>query len=203
MNSLILASGQQSNLGLIIGLSVVGFVLLLAIIFVVWLIVTYNKFVKYKNNIEESFSNMDVYLNKRYDLIPNLVETVKGYAKHEQETMESVMQARYAAMNSSDGTDKFKKENALTGTLKSLFRVTENYPNLKADKHFTDLMNNLSRIEDEIMNSRKYYNAVVKEYNNHCVTIPSNLVAKWFKFEKATLFEVEDKEVRKNVKVKF
>lgn len=199
MNSLLLAS----NLGLIIGLSVAGGVLLLGIIFVIWMIVVYNKFISRSNSVKESFSNMDVYLNKRYDLIPNLVETVKGYAKHEKETLENVMQARYAAMNSLGGTDKFKKENNLSSTLKSLFKVTENYPNLKADKHFTDLMSNLSRIEDEIMNSRKYYNAVVKEYNDLCLKFPSNLIAKWFKFEQSTLFEVEDVEMRKNVKVKF
>lgn len=190
-------------MGLIIGLSVGGVVLLLAIIFVVWLVVTYNKFVKNRNGINESFSNMDVYLTKRYDLIPNLVETVKGYAKHESETLENVMTARYNAMNAVGGKDKFSKENALTNTLKSLFKVTENYPNLKADKHFSDLMSQLSRVEDEILNSRKYYNAVVTEFNTMCEAFPSNIVAKWFKFQKSTLFEVEDKEVRKNVQVKF
>ncbi len=199
MNSLLLAS----SLGLIVGLSVAGGLLLLGIIFVIWMIAVYNKFISRGNNIKEGFSNIDVYLNKRYDLIPNLVETVKGYAKHEKETLENVMQARYAAMNSLGKVDKFEKENNLSRTLKSLFKVTENYPNLKADSHFTDLMSNLSRIEDEIMNARKYYNAVVKEYNDLCLKFPSNLVAKWFKFEQSTLFEVEDVEMRKNVKIKF
>lgn len=199
MNSLLLAG----NLGLIIGLSVAGGVLFLGIIFVIWLIVAYNKFISRGNNIKEGFSNIDVYLNKRYDLIPNLVETVKGYAKHEKETLENVMQARYAAMNSLGKVDKFEKENNLSRTLKSLFKVTENYPDLKSDRHFTDLMSSLRQIEDEIMNSRKYYNAVVKEYNDLCLKFPSNLVAKWFKFEPANLFVVEDAEMRKNIKVKF
>jgi len=199
MNSLLLAG----NLGLIIGLSVAGGLLFLGIIFVIWLIVAYNKFISRGNNIKEGFSNIDVYLNKRYDLIPNLVETVKGYAKHEKETLENVMQARYAAMNSLGKVDKFEKENNLSRTLKSLFKVTENYPDLKSDRHFTDLMSSLRQIEDEIMNSRKYYNAVVKEYNDLCLKFPSNLVAKWFKFEPANLFVVEDAEMRKNIKVKF
>ncbi len=199
MNSLLLAG----NLGLIIGLSVAGGLLFLGIIFVIWLIVVYNKFISRGNNIKEGFSNIDVYLNKRYDLIPNLVETVKGYAKHEKETLENVMQARYAAMNSLGKVDKFEKENNLSRTLKSLFKVTENYPDLKSDRHFTDLMSSLRQIEDEIMNSRKYYNAVVKEYNDLCLKFPSNLVAKWFKFEPANLFVVEDAEMRKNIKVKF
>ena len=190
-------------MGLIIGLSVLGAVVLLAIIFVIWLIAVYNGFIKKRNDVDESFSTMDVYLNKRYDLIPNLVETVKGYAKHESETLENVMKARYSAMNATSSADKVKKENALTSTLKTLYKVTENYPQLKADKHFSELMKELSKVEDEILNSRKYYNGVVKDYNTALQVFPKNLVAKMFKFEKYELYQVEDVEVRKPVKVKF
>ncbi len=189
--------------GLIIGLSIAGGIVFLGIIFVIWLIAVYNSLIRKRNAVDEAFSNMDVYLNKRYDLIPNLVETVKGYAKHEKETLENVMKARYAAMNAQGGKEKFKNENGLSSTLKSLFKVSENYPDLKADKNFAKLMSELSRIEDEIMNSRKYYNAVVQEYTNRQQTFPSSIVANWFKFERRELYQVEDKEVRKNVKVSF
>lgn len=191
------------NTGLIIGLSVAGGIVFLGILFVIWLVAVYNKLIRKRNAVDESFSNMDVYLNKRYDLIPNLVETIKGYAKHEKETLENVMKARYAAMNAQAGKDKFENENGLSSTLKSLFKVSESYPDLKADKNFTKLMSELSRIEDEIMNSRKYYNAVVQEYTNLRQSFPSSIVAKWFKFEARALYQVEDKEVRKNVKVQF
>lgn len=189
--------------GLIIGLSIAGGIVFLGIIFVIWLIAVYNSLIRKRNAVDEAFSNMDVYLNKRYDLIPNLVETVKGYAKHEKETLENVMKARYAAMNAQGGKEKFKNENGLSSTLKSLFKVSENYPDLKADKNFAKLMSELSRIEDEIMNSRKYYNAVVQEYTNRQQTFPSSIVANWFKFERRELYQVEEKEVRKNVKVSF
>ncbi len=191
------------SIGAIIGLSILGVVLLVAIIIVAWAISTYNKFIKLKNNVDEAFSTMDVYLKKRYDLIPNIVETVKGYAKHEQETLTKVMEARYQAMSANDTEDKFKKENVLTGTLKTLFNVTENYPALKADKNFTDLMETLKSVENEILNSRKYYNAVVKQYNIKREVFPSNIIANWFKFEKRALYEIEDEEHRKNVKVQF
>ena len=188
--------------GAIVGIAV-GAVALLAIIIIIWGIAVYNKLIKSGVGIDEAFSTMDVYLNKRYDLIPNLVETCKGYAKHESETLENVMRARSLAMKSNGEKDRFEKENALTGTLRRLYKVTENYPNLKADTHFTKLMNELSRIEDEITQSRKYYNGCVKEYNIMRRVFPKNLIAKMFGFKERALFEVEDAEVRKNVKVKF
>ncbi len=188
--------------GAIVGIAV-GAVALLAIIIIIWGIAVYNKLIKSGVGIDEAFSTMDVYLNKRYDLIPNLVETCKGYAKHESETLENVMRARNLAMKSNGEKDRFEKENALTGTLRRLYKVTENYPNLKADTHFTKLMNELSRIEDEITQSRKYYNGCVKEYNIMRRVFPKNLIAKMFGFKERALFEVEDAEVRKNVKVKF
>lgn len=186
-----------------IALIIVGVVVFLALVVAIWFVATYNKFVRLRNDVDEAFSTMDVYLKKRYDLIPNLVETVKGYAKHEKEVLENVMKARYNAMNSSNANDKVRSENMLSSTLKSLFKVTENYPDLKADKNFTQLMNELSHVEDEIVNARKYYNGTVKMFNNKIEVFPSSIVARAFKFEKRNLFEVEAPEERKNVKVQF
>ena len=187
-----------------IALIVVGAVLVVAVIAVIaWLISGYNRFVKLKNNVEESYSTMDVYLKKRYDLIPNFVETVKGYAKHENDTLEKVMQARYAAMNATSTKEKAENENVLTSTLGKLFAVTENYPNLKANENFLQLQSKLSSLENEISEARKYYNGCVKILNNSVESFPSNLIAKWFKFSKKDLFEIEDKKEREVPQVKF
>ena len=191
------------SIGSIIGLAIGGIVLITIIALVIWLIATYNTFVKMRNNVEEGFSTMDVYMKKRYDLIPNLVETVKGYAKHENDTLEKVMAARYGAMNSATVEQRLDNENVLQGALKSLFAVAENYPNLKADQNFQDLQNTLKTLEEEIANSRKYYNGTVKVYNTKREMFPSNIVAKWFKFDKKPLFEVDNAEERKTVKVSF
>lgn len=188
--------------GIIIGV-VVGVIVLLAIIFACWAVSTYNKFVRMKHQIEEAFSTMDVYLKKRYDLIPNLVETVKGYAKHEKEALTSIIEARNAAMSATDPQDRMEKENALTGTLKTLFALNEQYPQLKADSHFASLMNDLRGIEAEIASSRKYYNGCVRQYNTKREVFPSSIVANWKKFDKKPLYEVDSEEERKNVKVQF
>ena len=189
--------------GLITVLVIVGIIVLLAVILIIWIWATYNAFVRLKNNVDEGYSTMDVYMKKRYDLIPNLVETVKGYAKHEEETLEGVMQARYSCMSANNIEEKAKYENMLTGTLKSLFAVTENYPNLKADQNFIDLQNSLKTLEEEIATSRKYYNGCVKTYNIKRESFPSNMIAKWFKFEKRELFEITEVEERKAPKVDF
>lgn len=189
--------------GLIAVLVVAGIIVLLAIILIIWIWATYNVFVRLKNNVDESYSTMDVYMKKRYDLIPNLVETVKGYAKHEEKTLEGVMQARYSCMSANNIEEKAKYENMLTGTLKSLFAVSENYPNLKADQNFIDLQNSLKTLEEEIATSRKYYNGCVKTYNIKRESFPSNMIAKWFKFEKRDLFEITEAEERVAPKVDF
>ena len=189
--------------GLIAVLVVAGIIVLLAIILIIWIWATYNAFVRLKNNVDESYSTMDVYMKKRYDLIPNLVETVKGYAKHEEKTLEGVMQARYSCMSANNIEEKAKYENMLTGTLKSLFAVSENYPNLKADQNFIDLQNSLKTLEEEIATSRKYYNGCVKTYNIKRESFPSNMIAKWFKFEKRDLFEITEAEERVAPKVDF
>ena len=168
--------------GAIVGIVIAAVVVLLVVIIVAWIISTYNAFIRLRNNVEEGFSTMDVYMKKRYDLIPNLVETVKGYAKHEEETLSKVIQARNMAMNSATAEEQMKNDNILTGTLKSLFAVSEAYPELQANQNFLDLQNQLKTLETEIANSRKYYNGVVKVYENKREVFPSNLIAKWFKF---------------------
>ncbi len=182
---------------------IAAFIVVAAIVIVVWAIKVYNTLIRLRNNADEAYSTMDVYMKKRYDLIPNLVETVKGYAKHESETLTKVMEARYSCMSANDPTEKAEKENMLTGTLKTLFNVTENYPELKADKNFTELQNSLKNLETEIAQSRKYYNGCVKVYNTKTEVFPSNIIARKFKFEKKVLFEIEDKEERKAPKVSF
>lgn len=191
--------------GLIIPI-VVGVVVLLLIIAIIaiisWFIGTYNALIKLKNLVEEGWSTIDVQLKKRYDLIPNLVETVKGYAKHEGETLEKVIAARNLAMTAT-GDAKMAAENALTGTLKSLFALQEQYPELKANTNFMDLQNQLKLIENEIASARRYYNGTVKELNNKIEMFPSNIVAGFMKMEKRKFFELDSEEERKNVKVQF
>ena len=186
-----------------IGWIIFGVVVLLIVALVAYFISVYNKLVKLLNITEESFSTMDVYMKKRYDLIPNLVETVKGYTKHESETLEKVIQARNLAMTSTTMEDKIKNENALSGTLKSLFALTEAYPDLKANANFADLQGQLAGIEEDIANSRKYYNATVRNYNNVVDMFPSNIVAGMFKFTRKLMFEVSYESERENVKVQF
>lgn len=178
---------------------IIAIIIVLAIAFVGM----YNSFIKLKNSCEEAFSTMDVYMKKRFDLIPNLVETVKGYAAHEKETLEKVMAARNGIQSAATVEEKMAQENVLTGTLKSLFAVAEAYPDLKANTNFLDLQNQLQSVEEDIANSRKYYNAVVKQFNTKCEMFPSNIIASIFHFEKKPMFEVDSAEERKNVEVKF
>ena len=175
----------------------------LIVIIGLWLVLSRNSFVSIKNQVEEAFSTMDVYLKKRCDLIPNLVETVKGYATHESETFTKVTAAPTAAMNATSIDEKIANENALSGTLKSLFAVAEAYPQLQANTNFMDLQQQLKMLEDEIANSRKYYNAVVRTMNTKVESFPSNLVASIFGFKKQPFFEVGSAEERDNVQVKF
>ena len=170
---------------------------------VIWFIAAYNGFIKLRNSVEEAFATMDVYMKKRYDLIPNLVETVKGYASHEKETLENVTKARNMAAGAETIEQRMAGENMLAGTLKSLFAVAENYPNLKANENFMDLQRQLQKVEEDIANSRKYYNAVVKEFNTMIQVFPNNLIAGMFHFQKKPMFEVEAAEERQNVKVEF
>ncbi len=184
---------------MIIGIVVAAVIILLAC----WLIGTYNAFVRLRNKTEEAFSAMDVSLKKRYDLIPNFVETVKGYAKHERETLEAVIAARNQAVNSRSAEETIKNENLLDSMLKNLFALTESYPNLKADQNFLALQNQLSRIEEEIAGSRRYYNGVINKYNTRIEMFPGNLLAGLFGFHRKPLYEVQEIYERDNVKVTF
>lgn len=162
----------------------------------------YNKFIKLGNQADESFSGIDVQLKRRHDLIPNLVETVKGYAKHESTTLEKVITARNMAMNATGVQNKAQAENMITGALKSLFALSENYPDLKANQNFMSLQSTLSEIEDNIQNARRYYNAVVRDFNILCESFPSVIVGKIFNFTKREFFEINEAE-RENVKISF
>ena len=191
------------SVGAWIGVGVAVLVVIAVIAIVAWYINCYNTFIRLKNNYEEAFSTMDVQMQKRYDLIPNLVETVKGYAKHEKETLSAVIEARNLAKSAVGVEDKAKAEAAFSGSIRNLFAIAENYPELKANTNFIDLQNQLKTVETEIASSRKYYNACVKAFNVKVEMFPSNLVARAKNFVKAPLFEIEDKEARKAVKVQF
>ncbi|MGP1508643.1 MAG: LemA family protein [Sphaerochaeta sp.] len=173
-------------------------------ILVLYVVSVYNKCVKLKNQGEESYAQIDAHLKQRYDLIPNLVETVKGYAKHEEGTLTAVIEARNRAMSASGVSDKDKADKAFEGTLKSLFALSEAYPDLKANTNFMDLQAQLSRLEEQILQVRKYYNGVVKTFNTTIETFPTSLIVKIFggKFSKMTYLEVAEAE-RQNVKVQF
>ena len=171
-----------------------------------YVMVTYNGLVSLKNLVSEAWSGIEVQMKRRYNLVPNLVETVKGYVKHERGTLEAVTQARGAAMaNQGSPAEQAKSENLLAGTLKTLFALSENYPDLKANQGFTDLQNELSQIEDQIQAARRYYNGTVRNLNIKIEQFPSNIVAGVFKFIQAEFFELDeaDSAARQPVKVSF
>lgn len=176
---------------------------IIAVLLIIWLIATYNKFIKMQNKVEEGFSTMDVYLKKRYDLIPNLVETIKGYAKHESETLTKVISARNMAVQAQTLDEKIQGEKNFQSMLGPLYAISEQYPDLKADQNFMDLQNQLKSMETEIANARKYYNAVCVKFNNLVEMFPSNLLAGIFHFTKKPLYEVSEAAERENVKVAF
>ncbi len=178
-------------------------ILAVVLIVVIWAIAGYNGLVRLRNHVEEAFSTMDVYLKKRYDLIPNLVETVKGYSKHESETLEKVIAARNQAVNAQGIEERIKSEGALYGALKNLFAVAEAYPDLKANQNFIDLQNSLKGVENDIANARKYYNGTVKAYNTKTELFPTSIIAGIFRFERKPLYEVNDASERENVRVQF
>lgn len=174
------------------------------VLVVLFAIVIYNKLVRLRNTVKSSWSDIDVQLKKRYDLVPNLVETVKGYASHERAVFEKVTEARSAAMNAASPGEKARAENMFRETLKSLFAVAEAYPELKANANFMELQTQLKGLEDNIEYARRYYNAVVRDFNVLIESFPSNIVASQFRFEQAEFFELEAPEAeRKPVKVSF
>ena len=199
MNNLLISGGM-------VALIVIAVLLILAIVVIAWWISTSNKLVRVKNKVEEAWATIDVYLKKRYDLIPNLVETVKGYAKYEGDTLEKVVQARNIAGKAVTSEEKISAANNLSNSLRTFLNVVaENYPDLKANTNFLDLQNQLKNIEGELESSRRYYNGTVKSFNTLIEIFPSCIVAKnkGDDYKKRPYFELDSIEERQNVKVSF
>lgn len=183
----------------------IGTILLVVVIIaVVWAIAMYNKFIRLIQQVKDAWADIDVQLKRRYDLIPNLMNAVKGYVEHEKETLQKVTEARTAAMGAQGLAEQGQAENMLTGALKSLFAVSEAYPDLKANTNFLDLQNELSDTENKIQAARRFYNGNVRDLNTAVLVFPANIIANMFKFEEKEYFELdEDSEERENVEVKF
>lgn len=184
-------------------LYIVGIVVLLA---VVWVVVAYNNFVKLRTRAKEAWSDISVQLKRRYDLIPNLINTVKGYASHESQTFEKVTEARTKAMGAQSVEDTAQAENMLTGALKSVFALSEAYPDLKANENFLELQRELSDTENKIQASRRFYNTNVRDLNIGIESFPGNVIAGMFKFTKEAFFELDEAEAEvanKAPEVKF
>lgn len=181
----------------------VFFVLLVILALGVWIMLAYNSLITFKNRAAEAWSDIDVQLKRRYDLIPNLVNTVKGYASHETGVFERVTEARSHAMQAGGTVDKAQAENMLSGALKSLFAVAEAYPDLKANQNFLELQRELSDTENKIQAARRFYNGVVMELNTKIETVPTNIVANTFNFAKREFFELEEEAAKEPVKVEF
>jgi len=200
LHSLLLSGGA------IAAIVIAAVFVLLVVIVAIWWISTRNAFVRLKNKVEEAWATIDVYLKKRFDLIPNLVETVKGYAKHESETLQNVVAARNIAMGAKTPDEKMAAANNLSSSLRTFFTaVAESYPDLKANSNFLDLQSQLKTIEGELESSRRYYNGVVKAFNTKLEVFPSNLVANGMgeEYKKRPYFELDSAEERQNVKVQF
>ena len=189
---------------IIIFMAIIYYVLLgvLAVV-AFWLVAVYNSLVRKKNRAKEAWSDIDVQLKRRYNLIPNLVNTVKGYASHERELFERVTEARTRAMGAKGVEEQAKAENVLAGTLKTLFAVSENYPQLKASANFIELQRELRDTEDKVQAARRFYNGNVRDLAIKIESFPSNIVAKMFGFKKMALFELEEPSARQAPKVEF
>lgn len=185
---------KMQNLWLII----VAFV----VIIVGYVFAIYNSFVRLKTSVEEAFATMDVYLKQRWDLIPNIVEVVKGYAAHENAIFSEVTNLRNKPYTQMSSDEKIQQNQKISSAMSNLFAVAEAYPDLKANTMFSDLSAQMSRIESDIANSRKYYNGVVKVYNIKVLSVPSNIIAGIFKFSQIKMYEIDSSE-RENVKVEF
>ena len=200
LHSLLLGTGAVG--GIIVGVVVV----ILAIIILGWWITTRNNFVRLKNRVEEGMATIDVYLKKRFDLIPNLVETVKGYAKHESETLEKVVAARNLSMGAKTTEEKMAAANGLSSSLRTLFTaISESYPELHANTNFLDLQKQLKTIEGELEGARRYYNGVVKSFNTKLELFPANIVGNRMgeDYRRKSYFELDSAEERQNVRVSF
>ena len=175
------------------------YLIIVLILLVIYFLITYNKLVKLNNQLKEAFSTMDVFLKKRWDLIPSIVETVKGYAKHEMDTLEGIVEARNN-YNNMTTEEKIDKNNSINDNIPKLFALAEAYPKLKANENFMDLSKQLKDVEEDIANSRKYYNGAVKVFNNKVEMFPSNIVASLLGYKSQKMFSIDSSE-RENVKI--
>ena len=175
----------------------------LALLVVGWLVLTYNGLVRLRNGVKNAWAQIDVQLRRRYDLIPNLVETVKGYAAHEKETFENVVKARQAGIDASSIKEQGQAENMITGALRKLFALSEAYPDLKANTNFLALQEELASTENKIGFARQYYNDAVQTFNTRQQMFPANMVARMMGFEPSDFFELEEAEMREAPKVEF
>lgn len=177
-------------------------IIAIIVLIVIYALALYNSFVKLNNKVKEAFSTMDVYLKKRWDLIPNIVETVKGYAKHEKDTLKEVVELRNSTYDKMSDEEKIKTNEQLSSGINKIMALAEAYPDLKANENFKDLSKQLTKVEDDIANSRKYYNGVVRIYNNKVEMFPSNIFAGLFGYKSKAMFETSANE-RENVKVEL
>lgn len=177
-------------------------ILVIIAVVAIWIVAVYNGLIRLKNRVDEAWSDIGVQLKRRYDLIPNLINTVKGYAAHEKELFEKVTEARTAAMGAQTPHDKEQAENMLSGTLKSLFAVAENYPDLKANQNFLELQRELTDTEDKIQASRRFYNGNVRDFNTKIEVFPNNIIASMLKFVKREFFQIDENE-QQPVNVQF
>ncbi len=178
-------------------------ILILLAVLIFWFIISYNRFVRLVTRAKEALSDIEVQMKRRYDLIPNLVETVKGYASHEQATFEKVINARNIAMSSRGAKAEGEANNMITESLKSIFALSENYPDLKANQNFLELQRELSDTENKIQASRRFYNTNVRDLNIGIDSFPGNIVAKMFSFSKMEFFETDNEAEKEPVKVQF
>lgn len=178
-------------------------ILIVVILLVLWIIGMYNGLIRLRYKVDNSWSQIDVQLQRRFDLIPNLIESVKGYMSHEKETFERITQLRTSWANANTVGEKAELDNQLTNSLKTIMAVSENYPELKANENFSQLQEELRNTENKIAFSRQFYNDSVTMYNTKLELFPSNIIAGMFNFKPKELFQVEDSQVKKNVKVDF
>lgn len=178
------------------------YIIIAVIVFSIIYASIYNSFVKLDNKVKEAFSTMDVYLKKRWDLIPNIVETVKSYATYEKDTLKEVVELRNSAYDKMSDEEKIKTNEQLSNGISKIMVLAEAYPDLKANENFKDLSNQLAKVEDDIANSRKYYNGVVRIYNNKVEMFPSNIFARFFGYKSKAMFEASANE-RENIKVEL
>lgn len=178
------------------------YVLLILAVLLAFVVAIYNGLVRLKNKCNEAWSDIDTQLKRRYDLIPNIVESVKGYAQHESKTLEAVTAARTKAMNAQNVKEREEAENMISGALKTIFALSEQYPDLKANQNFLQLQNTLKEVEEQLQMSRRYYNGTVRDFNTKIEVFPNNLMAKPLGFSQKDFFQASDEE-KKNVEVKF